>query len=459
MMKPAVMMLDLLPKGVKNLMRAPMLSRDRLQLGAKHPTIAMNVTNLLICARNCGTCPSYADVRGEALYCAGGRSSTHITRRGCNCVTCPLYDRCSRNNSAYFCINGPCGSPDTGASAHDIGELSTRYLERFVHPEPVESELPAVPTDARAGSVESVSLDFVGDQVVPSSSDETILQASLTAGIDHTHVCGGRARCSTCRVLVKSGVEHCRPRNAAETRLAAIKGFSPDVRLACQTTCTGDLRLRRLVLDDTDVSEAIQGGRTRQGAVGREVDSTILFADIRSFTSFSESALPYDIVHILNRYFDAICSAIDRNGGYVDKYMGDGIMAIFGLDRTMNEPHAVLAVRSAKEMLEALSGFNRFLKERYHHEFRIGIGLHSGPVIVGELGFAKKREFTAIGDTVNTASRIESLNKRAGTSVLVSQVTYKASRDHFDWTQSFRAEVKGKVEAIVVYAPKFGRKR
>ncbi|MFW6260463.1 MAG: adenylate/guanylate cyclase domain-containing protein [Spirochaetota bacterium] len=456
MMKLAVGMLDLLPKGAKDRMRAPMLARERMKTGADHPTIEMNLTNLLICARNCGTCPSYPDVRGEALYCAGGRSTAHVMRRGCNCVSCPLYDQCSRHNSAYFCINGPCGGPDTGTSAQDISELSARYLERFVHPDPAETEHAVVPAEVRSGEIVPVTIDFIGDQVVNSSSDETILQASLTAGINHTHVCGGRARCSTCRVLVESGVEHLRPRNAAESRLAAIKGFSPDVRLACQTTTTGNVRLRRLVLDDADISEAIQQGRSGQGAVGREVDSTILFADIRSFTSFSETALPYDVVHILNRYFDAICAAIDRNGGYIDKYMGDGIMAIFGLDREVAGTHQFLAVRAAHQMLAELASFNAFLKERYHDEFRIGIGLHSGPVIVGELGFAKKREFTAIGDTVNTASRIEALNKRAGTSVLVSEATHSAIREHYSWKKAFRAEVKGKTEPIVVYVPDFG---
>jgi len=455
MMKLAVVMLDLLPKKMKDRMRAPMLSRERLDLGSRHPTIEMNATNLLICARNCGSCPSFPEIKGEALYCAGGRSTAHIERRGCNCVTCPLYDQCSRYNSAYFCINGPCAGPDTGTSAQEISELSSRYLERFINLEPPEQS-PIVTTDAHRGEVVPVTLDFAGDQIVSSSSDETILQASLTAGINHTHVCGGRARCSTCRVLVETGLEHCRPRNEPEARLADIKGFSPDVRLACQTTTTGNLRLRRLVLDDTDISEAIQQGRSGHGSVGREVDSTILFADIRSFTSFSERALPYDVVHILNRYFDSICNAIDRNGGFIDKYMGDGIMAIFGLDREMNEPHPVLAVRAAQQMLESLETFNKFLNDRYRHVFRIGVGLHSGPVIVGELGFAKKRDFTAIGDTVNTASRIEALNKRAGTTVLVSHTTYEATRASFEWTKSFRADVKGKAEAVVVYAPTFG---
>ena len=186
------------------------------------------------------------------------------------------------------------------------------------------------------------------------------------------------------------------------------------------------------------------------------MDSTILFADIRSFTAFSENTLPYDIVHILNRYFDAICAAIDRNGGYIDKYMGDGIMAVFGLDPELAEPHPVLAMQAAKEMLEALVRFNGFLKARYHHEFRIGIGLHSGPVIVGELGFPKKREYTAIGDTVNTASRIEALNKIYPMHpVLISDQTYDAlgsRRSEFALIDLGEIEIRGKAEPVRVWA-------
>lgn len=454
-MQLAIAMLDLIPKALKDRVRAPMLGKERMRTGATHPTIAMNLTNMLICGRNCGTCPSYPGVMGEALYCAGGKSKKEINRRGCNCVTCPLYDQCSRYNSAYFCANGPCGGPEGEMSVEEIGNLSIRYLERFVHPEPPEPVFAGTIDEHRDSEIVPVTLDFEGDKRVESSSDIPLLQASLSAGIDHMHVCGGRARCSTCRVLVKEGLDHCRPRNPREARLAAIKGFSPNVRLACQTTTTGDLALRRLVLDELDVSEAIQQGRGSSGAVGREVEATVLFADIRSFTAFSEHTLPYDVIHILNRYFDAICAAIDAHGGYIDKYMGDGIMAIFGLDRDTGEPHEVLAVRASAAMLHELARFNRFLSDRYHHLFQIGIGLHSGPVIMGELGFPKKREFTAIGDTVNTASRIEALNKRAGTSVLVSEQTYKATRSLFAWRRGFAASVKGKSEILKVYEPAF----
>ena len=460
MMKLMIKMMELLPRGMKEKLPAPMLGKERMEAGSRHPTIKMNMANLLICARNCGTCPSFPNVKGEALFCAGGKSSATVERKGCNCVSCPIYDLCNVYNSAYFCINGSCGTKDTGVNAKGLADLSGKYLERFVHFDDVpaenqfgtrQAELQKITKER--GRTADIVLDFIGDKLVNTNSDTPFLQASLSAGINHTHICGGRARCSTCRVLVSEGLENIRPRNEKEARLAAIKGFSPEVRLACQSRAIGDVKLKRLVLDDDDISQAIHEGRTGINIVGQEVDTTILFADIRSFTAFSEKSLPYDIVHILNRYFDAIGDAIDRNGGYIDKYMGDGIMTTFGLEQGRKEPHALLAMYAAKAMIQAVNDFNAYLKKRYSHEFRIGIGVHTGPVIVGELGFRKKKEFTAIGDTVNTASRIESLNKLAGTTVLVSESTYLLVKEQFRWRKGYSAPVKGKELPVKVFEP------
>jgi len=196
-------------------------------------------------------------------------------------------------------------------------------------------------------------------------------------------------------------------------------------------------------------------GRSKINDGGHEIEATILFSDIRSFTSFSENSLPYDIVHILNRYFDTIGEKIDANNGYIDKYMGDGIMAIFGLDETSNENPAFQAVKAACDMAEALKKFNTYLQSHFDHEFRIGIGVHTGKVIVGNLGYRKKKEFTAIGDTVNTASRIESLNKETGSSILVSQQTFELVKKDFKWKNKYKSRVKGKTDPVIVYEPDF----
>jgi class 3 adenylate cyclase len=442
-MKMLMAMMRLVPRELAKKMDAPMMGKDRLARGKVHPTIRMNLQNLLLCT--CSTCPSFPGVRGEALYCSGGKSAVPIKEEGCNCVTCPLYDRCSSFNVAYFCIHGHCGAKDDRPMAARLKDLAGSYLERFTAIDEARLERTGI---AQAAVEIGVTLHFDHEKDVKTTSNTTILQASLGAGIPHTHVCGGRARCSTCRVLVTQGVENCRPRNDDETRLARMKGFSPQVRLACQTTVTGDVSLRRLVLDDADIRVAIQEGRTDPGDAGREAEVTVLFCDIRSFTAFSERSLPYDVIHILNRYFETIGVIIDRYGGYIDKYMGDGIMVLFGLDRTTQEHSARLAVGAAGDMARALSEFNKYLKSHFNHEFRIGVGIHTGTVILGSLGFHKKKEYTAIGDTVNTASRIEAVNKKAGTTILASEHTHGLAGSGFRWGKKFSADVKGKEETL-----------
>lgn len=450
-------MMQMIPRGIRKRIKAGPLGFKRLKLGQSHPTIDMNLENLLICMKNCGTCPSYPGNKMEALFCASGESSNKIIENGCNCVSCPLYEQCSSNNSVYFCINGSCAGKEDDTDNCNNNDSTGSYLARFINTENIpdkDKSITAANSEKsdKTGAVD-VKINFIGDKLVATNSKTPILEASLSSGIDHTHVCGGRARCSTCRVIVTDGLEHCIPRNEKESALAKIKGFSPDVRLACQTTVNNNISLRRLVLDDEDIAVAINEGRSNLNDSGREIEATILFSDIRSFTSFSERSLPYDIVHILNRYFDTLGEDIDFYDGYIDKYMGDGIMAIFGLGTESKESSAFQAVSAAIKMIKSLDRFNEYLGSRFDHQFRIGIGIHTGKVIVGNLGFRKKKEFTAIGDTVNTASRIESLNKKSGTSILVSEQTYLHIKDRFNWNRKYRSRVKGKEQPVVVYEP------
>jgi class 3 adenylate cyclase len=441
-------MLRLVPQHLATRLDAPMMTRDRLARGRDHPTIRMNLANLLLCS--CSSCPSFPRVYGEALYCASGISSVLITEKGCNCVTCTVYDLCSSFNVAYFCIHGHCGAKDDRPVAMRIKDLAGSYLERFTAFEGTEPRGKQTDLGAEGAEV-GITLHFIGDRDVRTTSKVPILEASLGAGILHTHVCGGRARCSTCRVLVSEGLDHCRPRNEAEARLSRTKGFSPEIRLACQTTASGDVTLRRLVLDDTDIQVAIREGRADPGDVGREAEVSVLFCDIRSFTAFSERALPYDVIHILNRYFETIGAIIDGHGGYIDKYMGDGLMVIFGLDRTTRSDHARQAVSTARGIIQALPGFNQYMRTHFNHEFAVGVGIHSGTVILGSLGFHKKKEYTALGDTVNTASRIEAYNKTAGTAILCSERTRDLAGAGFRWGRQYAAEVKGKNEPLTVH--------
>ncbi len=450
-MKLMMAMMRMLPEWItRKIKPSALLPKERIDQWKTNPAgIDMNLSNLLICADYCGSCPSKPQAKGDGVYCATGKSLYPVEEKGCKCFDCPLFKQCGPGSGkGYFCISGVCSHKDVEDADSHCGS----YLKRFL-PRDESTITTSEPGDTAGDEIIFVQLDFSGDRLVDSESHIPILEASLNANIPHTHVCGGQARCSTCRVLILEGLENLKPRNEKEKRLAKIKGFPYNVRLACQTKITGDIRLRRLVFDDQDINEAVSQGAQSLGEQGREQHLSILFSDIRSFTSFSEKSLPYDIIHILNRYFEAVGHCIDENGGYIDKYMGDGIMAIFGLGDHDKSRSSYLAVNAALSMTHALKEFNTYLKDHFDHEFAIGIGVHTGNVIIGNMGYHKKMDFTAIGDTVNTASRIESVNKQSGTSILVSDRTYQEVKDQFKWKKKVIARVKGKEQALSLYEP------
>lgn len=272
--------------------------------------------------------------------------------------------------------------------------------------------------------------------------DLTLLEIAREAGIPHASACGGNGRCSTCRVMILEHPEHLDPRNAVETRLARAKGFGDNIRLACQTTITGDVKLRRLVIDEEDLQLAQDG--TPQ-TTGKDRQLAILFSDIRNFTPFAESHLPYDVIHILGRYFRKVGEPIIHHGGYIDKYMGDGIMAFWGAPSKV-EDHAlracVASLRCQRRVAElAKQGTNLATR----------IGLATGVVLVGNVGSHQRMNYTVMGDVANLASRIEGLNKQYGTFLMISEATYDLAKDEVIARPIDVVAVKGKKQGVPVY--------
>jgi len=286
---------------------------------------------------------------------------------------------------------------------------------------------------------------FLPDQQCVEVSDlETVLSASLRARIPHVNECRGNARCSTCRVLVLSGLEFCSPRNEKERALAEQLHFGERVRLACQTTVTGNATLRRLILDAKDATLTDQRKETTtHGSAGEERQIAILFVDIRGSTRFAESVPPFDVIHILKRFYHHMERAVMDNGGHVACYTGDGLMALFGVKSSESAPlKAVLAgldmLRSVKEDLEP------YVKRLFQCSFKIGIGVHFGEAVVGTLGGGPQERVTAIGDAVNIASRIERANKRAGTEFLISQAVLRAGQGQVRVGKTITVRLPGK---------------
>ena len=261
-----------------------------------------------------------------------------------------------------------------------------------------------------------VRVSYPGGRQVAIRKGETILAASHLARVPHASVCGGRGRCSTCRVRVGRGGAALPAPGAEERRVLARIGAAPNVRLACQTQ----------VFDDCEVTPLLPAtagprlARPRPGYLqGDEREIAILFADLRGFTTLAEDRLPYDVVFVLNRYFTAMGTAVEEAGGRIDKFIGDGVMALFGIEQGV-EKGSRNALEAARRMAEHLEELNRSLAGDLPAPLRIGIGLHSGYVIVGEMGYGAATSLTAIGDAVNTASRLEALTKEYDAQLIVS---------------------------------------
>lgn len=296
------------------------------------------------------------------------------------------------------------------------------------------------------------SLFYAPDQLSIDVTDrQTILNAALAAGIPHTHVCGGSARCSTCRVIVLDGIENVDPPNEKEQALAARLRLPTGVRIACQATVHGAVRVRRLVLDQEDVAIVgrMRSNRDQSAALGKEMPVAILFSDIRGFTPFAEALLPYDVIHVLNRHFEAVGKIISAEGGFVNNYMGDGLMALFGVDGRPDAP--LRAVRAGLGMLDVNERMKEYFMTCYGRCFELGIGIHYGDAVVGPVGSTDRKPVTAIGDAVNFASRIESANKEVGTRLLVSDAVYREVSDRVVTGKTAHVTVKGKTGEHVLH--------
>jgi adenylate cyclase len=241
-----------------------------------------------------------------------------------------------------------------------------------------------------------IRITYAGGDEVSVPRGVSILEASRFARIPHASVCGGRGRCSTCRVRIVRGFESLPPAKPAEVRVLERIGAPPNVRLACQLRPAADLSIMPLLPAN---AQARDGFAQPSYLAGQERNIAVLFADLRSFTGMAEHKLPYDLVFILNSYFDAVGNAISRCGGIVDKFIGDGVMALFGVE-TSPETGCRQALAAAGQIVESVDALSRTLAGELDAPLRIGVGIHSGAAVVGRMGYREAIHVTAIGDTV-----------------------------------------------------------
>jgi adenylate cyclase len=268
-----------------------------------------------------------------------------------------------------------------------------------------------------------VEVRYQNGQAVRVPKGSTVLEASRIGGIPHYSVCGGKGRCSTCRIRVTAGVDGLPPVGPLERVTLSRIHAGPEVRLACQLRPTHDLAVLPLLAADRE--RTLPAG-ARPATPGREQEIAVLFCDIRSFTALADHRLPYDIVFLLNRYFAIVGKAVEQAGGRLDKFIGDGAMALFGLDTSTAEA-CRQALAASANILADLDRLSEELAAELPAPLKVAIGIHAGPAIVGAMGYGGTMHVTAIGDTVNVASRLEAAAKEFNAAIVVSDAAVALS--------------------------------
>ena len=292
-----------------------------------------------------------------------------------------------------------------------------------------------------------IAISYVGGPEIITPVGPTLLEVSRANRVPHACVCGGRARCSTCRVQVVSGIEALAPPNAAERATLSSIRAPADTRLACQIRVVEPSTVIRIVTPGrasvVDRNEAVN----RQG---EERTLAVLFFDVRNFTELTEGRLPYDVVYMLNHLFTAVSEAIESEGGWIDKYMGDGLMALFGRESGPNVgcQQALRAARAIDRAVEKVSGE---LKSEVGKSLQFGMGLHAGPLVLGEIGPRQGGRLTVIGNAVNTASRLEGLTKSPPCQLIFSRAIADLSGVDVRGLSGQTLEVRGVSDRIEIF--------
>ncbi|WP_209017501.1 adenylate/guanylate cyclase domain-containing protein [Roseibium aggregatum] len=297
-----------------------------------------------------------------------------------------------------------------------------------------------------------LTITYPGGLSVKAQPGATLLEISRMNDVPIASVCGGRARCSTCRVKVLEGEETLEAPNSAEAAVLSRIGAVRGVRLACQARPQVSMKIQPLV----SVKAGPETSAHLQDAYywGVEQDIAVMFVDLRNFTKITESQLAYDVVHLLNSYLDQAAAAIHAEGGYVDKFIGDGIMALFGMESDA-KTGARQALRACKRLEAVMHMLDSEKGPQFHDPIRLGIGLHLGPAILGRIGSAGTAAtnggLTALGDVVNTASRLEAANKEHQSFAVVSKDVVDAAEASIPNAETAEITLRGKEIPLQVF--------
>ena len=298
--------------------------------------------------------------------------------------------------------------------------------------------------ERRAGMI---SLSYGNGRTLRVPKGLSVLEASLRHRVPHASVCGGRARCSTCRIRIIGDCSALPEPSQREAFVLARVGTSdPSIRLACQLRPSADLSFFQLFLPGTTTANTHASNPAR---IGQERYLVSLFVDMRGSTQFAEKRLPFDTVFVVNRFLAAVAQAVMECGGRPNQFLGDGMLALFGLGTT-----AQLACRQALRAAAMISAnideLNEFLSHDLREPIRFGIGIHGGEVIVGDIGYRDHMVFTALGDPVNVAARLQDMTKSLACEALLSEEVRITAGLAADDLPQRDVEIRGRADLMKV---------
>ncbi|WP_240787150.1 adenylate/guanylate cyclase domain-containing protein [Ramlibacter rhizophilus] len=335
---------------------------------------------------------------------------------------------------------GAIAAPPSGADAEHLGFLSNWIVAAFLGLVSIALLLRAgrLQRERRLGRL--VRLAYP-QRTVDVPLGWSVLEASRAHGIPHLSLCGGRARCSTCRVRVSGDPAALPLPTEAELRTLRRVRAASDVRLACQ--------LRPIA--DIGISPVLQARDREVPTLGSEREVVVLFIDLRRWTTLSERHLPHDLAYVLDQFFEVVGTAVRSAGGVPNQFIGDSVMALFGLEQDVPT-----ACRQAIAATQAIESEIQRHRDRMRHEFGatldFGIGLHMGLAAVGEVGWRETRTFTAVGDTVNTAARLQELCKVFAVRLVASELVIRTAGLQLDPSLARAVDIRGRAEPLGVYA-------
>jgi adenylate cyclase len=292
-----------------------------------------------------------------------------------------------------------------------------------------------------------INLSYGNGRTVRVPKGLSVLEASLRNNVPHASVCGGRARCSTCRIRVIG--DHTtlpEPSQREAFVLARVGANDPSIRLACQLRPTGDLTFFQLFIPSLASANAHASNPAR---IGEERYLVSLFVDMRGSTKLAEKRLPFDTVFVVNRFLAAVSQAVIECGGQPNQFVGDGMLALFGLAASA-QTACRQAIRAAALISTNIDELNRFLSYDLREPIRFGIGIHGGEVIVGDIGYRDHMVFTALGDPVNVAARLQDMTKTLACEAIISEEVRATAGLGEDDLPRQEVEIRGRAEPMIV---------